>query len=85
MGEAEVFTALAERCGEEVGDTVERLREFGVDRGDALKSMTRGEERKILNQQLTGTMSRRILREILRRRTEHIWVCPTCSEVDSAP
>jgi len=85
MGEAEVFTALTERCGEEVGDTVERLREFGVDRGDAVKSTTRGEERKILNQQLTGTLSRRILREILRRRTEHMWVCPTCSEVDSAP
>ena len=60
---------------------VERLEESGVKRGSGRQCVLTGIARNIRNQINTGTISRRTLRWILDRGTEHLWTCPECVDV----
>ena len=61
--------------------SIVRMKDLGVRKGDARKSRLAGRARRLQNQPATGTISMYTLRGILRRGTEHIWVCPECRDV----
>src|SRR5579871_6545660 len=63
------------------GDVL-RLRECGVCLGKSRTGRLRGRSRRVCNQRATGTISLHNLRFLLRE-TEHLWVCPECSDVYS--
>ena len=63
--------------------SIVRMKDLGVRKGDARKSRLAGRARRLQNQPATGTISMYTLRGILRRGTEHIWVCPECRDVAS--
>jgi hypothetical protein len=50
-----------------------RLYEHQVERGVAREERFSGSQRKIVNQHRTGVVSRFTLRDILKRRSEHLW------------
>ena len=86
MGEADVLRALSINATDserEAGETVERLRELGINRGAAATSRLTGPTRRCWNQHLTGTVSERTLKTLLTWKTEQVWSCPDCCEVDS--
>ena len=85
MGERDVLTALREKEPEEKGETVCRLQANGYKKGSAASASISGTYRYISNQIVTGTISRRTLAHVLAERTEQIWTCPECCEVNSAP
>ena len=68
--EEESFTLslLAEKCG----------------RGAGRRSETRGQNRRVSNQLLMETISRRTLEWTLQRREEQIWTCADCWDANSA-
>ena len=62
---------------------VERMKELGIQRGSGKHTDISGNNRRISNQILTGTISRHTLNAILERGTEHLWTCPECNDVAS--
>lgn len=62
-------------------ETVQRLKELGIQRGDGCKSTCRSTARYRINQMMTGTISLVTLRWLLKRLTEQLWTCPACNDV----
>ena len=60
------------------------LLEKGVQHGVGATVNSRGTDRRQQNQQLTGTLSLRTLRETLAARAERLWVCPCCYDANAA-
>jgi hypothetical protein len=50
-----------------------RLYEHQVGRGVAREERFSGSQRRIMNQHRTGVVSRFTLRDILKKRSEHLW------------
>ena len=67
----------------QVHHTIGRLKERGVERGNAQRSSLRGRERAIVNQNNIGTVSRATLRKLLRDRVECIMGFPECIVLDT--
>ena len=65
-----------------VSTSISRMQELGVQRGVARHECFSGNRRCFINQQRTGTVSRRVLMEILKMRSEHLWTCSTCNDDD---
>src|SRR5579871_565052 len=65
-----------------VSTSISRMQELGVQRGFARHECFSGNRRCFINQQRTGTVIRRVLMEILKMRSEHLWTCSTCSDDD---
>ena len=63
--------------------TLLSLIESGVMRGDGAKSKLRGPTRRRTNQLLMNTVSAQTLKWSLGWRTEQLWGCPTCRDVNS--
>ena len=63
--------------------TLLSLIESGVMRGDGVKSKLRGPTRRRTNQLLMNTVSAQTLKWSLGWRTEQLWGCPTCRDVNS--
>ena len=63
-------------------NTLLSLIDSGVKRGDGAKCKLRGPTRRRTNQLMLGTVSAQTLKWSLGRRTEQLWACPTCREVN---
>jgi len=59
-----------------------RILELGVKSGFARHESHIGKTRGLINQHRTGTISRHVLADILRRRSECLWTCFTCNDGD---
>ena len=87
LDKAEVLKLLTEKLREEEETTqhvyhgVERMKELNKKKGEGRKSQLSGRMRRIYNQLSTGTISVYTLQSILKRGTEHVWVCPECDDV----
>jgi hypothetical protein len=83
----DVISALWDKVWRESEDSenvyVDRMRLKRVARGSGRHSSLQGKARRIFNQITTGTISVDTLRWLLRRGTEHVWVCPDCNDVYS--
>ena len=79
MDQADIINSLRERgrvhdsrnSGEST--TLTRLQELKVKCGVARQERYAGRQRRIVNQQRTGVVSRHTLMDILRERSEHLW------------
>jgi hypothetical protein len=86
MNHSDVLHALceAERVDDSLedseSDTMERLRDGHVKLGVTRYEQYVGSQRRIVNQMRTGTVSRHTLLNVLKRRLEHLWVCPECKD-----
>ena len=56
--------------------------ESGVKRGDGAKCKLRGPTRRRTNQLMLNTVSAQTLKWSLGWRTEQLWACPTCRDVN---
>src|SRR5579871_3913685 len=88
MDRADILNAIREINRTEeatagvVSTSISRMQELGVQRGVARYECFAGSRRCFINQQRTGTVSRRVLTEILKMRSEHLWTCSTCNDDD---
>ena len=62
--------------------TLLSLIESGVKRGDGAKCKLRGPTRRRTNQLMLNTVSAQTLKWSLGWRTEQLWACPTCRDVN---
>ena len=81
MGEREVSRMLSLNIRCEESETVNRLIQRNVKRGSGCRSKLKGEARYRFNQMAIGNISSVTLAWLLKRRTEHVWTCPQCSDV----
>ena len=87
MDKAEVMKLLTDRLRAEEDEKldnyygIKRMQELNIGKGDGRRSRLSGKIRRMRNQSSTGTISLNTLRMLLGRGTEHVWVCPECSEV----
>jgi hypothetical protein len=58
------------------------LNELHVNAGSARQQQYAGKQRRIVNHHNTGTVSRYTLTDILKEKSEHLWMCPLCNEDD---
>ena len=63
--------------------TVSRLKEKNVQPGEGANCTHRGATRRRHNQLLTETISLHTLRWVLMERSERLWGCPCCDDLDS--
>src|SRR5579871_1981165 len=88
MDRADILNAIREINRTEEATTgvvstyISRMQELGVQRGVARYECFAGSRRCFINQQRTGTVSRWVLMEILKMRSEHLWTCSTCNDDD---
>ena len=61
-----------------------RMKELGLKKGIARNDIHQGRTRGLVNQYRTGVVSRLTLVDLLRRGSEHLWMCPECCD-DSPP
>ena len=64
--------------------TVSRLQEKNVQPGEGVKCTLRGATRRRHNQLLTETISLHTLRWVLMERSERLWGCPCCDDLDAS-
>jgi hypothetical protein len=69
---------VKDSLGDFESNTTERLRDGQIKLGAARYEDYFGNERPMVNQMKTGTVSRLTLMNIPERRSEHLWVCPVC-------
>ena len=62
--------------------TLALLKKKGIQDGDGANSDNRGTYRRQHNQMLMGTISIHTLRSLLEGRTERLWTCASCYDVD---
>src|SRR5579871_784713 len=63
-----------------VSTAVGRMREGGLKVGTARRETLHKHLKSMVNQQRTGTISRATLINLLRRRSEHLWICPVFND-----
>ena len=63
--------------------TVSRLKEKNVQPGEGANCTHRGATRRRHNQLLTETISLHTLRWVLMERSERLWRCPCCDDLDA--
>ena len=85
MDRGDVINALRESIRSEEFDdcgstSVTRMREGGIKVGTARGEHYRKRLKSMINQHRTGTISRATLIDLLRRRSEHLWICPEYNE-----
>ena len=57
--------------------TIDRLEERGVEKGSAGRSSLKGRETAVVSQTNTGTVSKAMLKKLLRDGVERIWAFPS--------
>jgi hypothetical protein len=62
--------------GDKESNTMERLRDGLVKLGVARYEHYADSQRRMMNQMRAGTVSRHTLLNVLKRISEHLWVCP---------
>jgi hypothetical protein len=62
--------------------TMIRLHELQVNASSARQQQYAGMQRRIVSQHNTKTAGHYILTDILKEKSEHSLICPTCNEVD---
>ena len=65
-----------------VSSSLSRMRELGVKIGIARTERYSGRMKGTVKEHRTGTISRCLLMNILRGRSEHLWTCPECYNDD---
>ena len=60
--------------------SLSRLKKLGVTCGAARRERHKGKSRYFINQHRTGTLSRRVLTDMLRMRLERLWTCSSCND-----
>src|SRR5579871_210916 len=85
MDRADIINALRESFRAKefdgcVSTSVIRMRECGLRVGTARRENFRRRLKAMINQHRTGTISHATLIELLRRRSEHLWICPECND-----
>jgi hypothetical protein len=84
MGHADVVHALREagRVEDSLGDSdsifMDRIRDGQVKFGAARHNNYAGSQRRMVDQMKTGTVIHHALLNVLKRESEHLWVCPVC-------
>jgi hypothetical protein len=63
---------------------VNRLNELHVKAVSARQQQYAGKQRRVVNQHNTGAVSRCTLTDILKEKSEHLWMCSMCNEDDLA-
>jgi hypothetical protein len=63
----------ADSFSEHESETMSRLKDHQVKRGVAKLEHFSGSQRRMVNQHRTGVVSRYTLRDLLKRRSEHLW------------
>jgi hypothetical protein len=64
--------------------TMIRLNELHVKAGSARQQQYDEKQRRIVNQHNTGIVCRYTLMNILKEKSEDLWICPMCNEDDLA-
>ena len=85
MDRADILIALRESSQSEdfemnEHESISRMRELGVRMGIVRREHLTKISKRAVNQHRTGTISRYTLRDLLKRRSEHLWTCPVCEE-----
>src|SRR5579871_6165999 len=62
-----------------VSTALGRMRVGGLKFGTARRETLRKRLKSMINQHRTSTISRATLIDLLRRRSEHLWICPECN------
>ena len=89
MDRADIVNAIkntghvADFNGESETAALTRMREIEVKQGVARKDRFGKVTRRIVNQHRTGVISCHTLKEILRRRSEHLCTCSACNDDSS--
>ena len=80
--EADVMCEIRLRNESVVHDseTIGRLQELGIQKGDGCRSTLKGTSRHRSNQKMMGTISTVTLSWLLERAAECLWTCPTCHD-----
>ena len=84
MDRADISNALRESFRAKefdgcVSTSVIRMRDCGLKVGTARREHFRKRLKSMINQHRTSTISRATLIDLLRRRSEHLWICPECN------
>jgi lipopolysaccharide biosynthesis regulator YciM len=74
--------SISEAAKNSESTTVIRLNELHVKAGSARRQQYAGKQRRIINQHNTGTVSRYTLTDILKEKSEQLWMCPMCNKYD---
>jgi ribonuclease HI len=85
MDRGDILNAVKESARrEDFGDVdapaITRMQDMGLKVGVARKESHTRPGKSTINQHRTGTISHTTLTDILKRRPEHLWTCPTCDD-----
>jgi hypothetical protein len=73
---------ISEAAEDSESTTMIRLNELHVKAGSARQQQYAGKQRSIVNQHNTGIVSRYTFMDIIKEKSEQLWMCPMCNEDD---